>query len=102
MPRAVDDLERDIKKYDAVAGFHFPDELKLPLLLECLPATHKAELELKYAMGQRDYDKVARDLLTHAKENKFSSSRKDPDAMDLGRLETLAREVEECPARVRA
>ena len=60
LPRAVDDLEKDIRGYNKATGFSFPTELKLPLLLECLPASHKAELEMKYTMGQRDYDKVVR------------------------------------------
>ena len=93
LPRAVDDLEKDVKKYNDVTGFKFPEELKLPLLLECLPTSHKSELEMKYTMGQRDYSKVVKDLLTYAKEQRFTH-KKDPNAMDLDSLEKNIRDID--------
>ena len=96
LPRAIDDLEKDVKKYNDVTWFSFSPELKLPLLLECLPATHKTELELKYSMGERNYDKIVRDLLTYSKEHKFEyGPRKDPNAMDLDSLQRLARDLDD-------
>ena len=95
LPRAIDDLEKDVNKYNDVTGFSLLPELKLPLLLECLPATHKTELELKYSMGERNYDKIVRDLLTYSKEHKFDHGpRKDPNAMDLDSLQRLARDLD--------
>ena len=96
LPRAVDDLESDFRKYNARTGHTFPLEWRLPLLLQTLPQSHKDELELKYCMGNRDYETMSSDVVAFAKDRRFAQAEKrDPNAMMVDNLEKMAREAEE-------
>ena len=57
VPAASDMLERDIRHFESNSGTKFPEEWKIPLLLEMIPDAHKNELEMSFAMGERDYNK---------------------------------------------
>ena len=63
VPRAVDELEADFRKYNDTTGYTFPEEWKLPLLLQMLPASHKSELEMKFTMGERDYNTMVKNIV---------------------------------------
>ena len=93
IPRALDDLEKDIASYNRSTGFTFPEEWKLPMLLEVMPASHRQEIELRYTLGAHaNYSHVAKEVLAYANDSRFAQmDRRDPNAMDLDQLRETRR-----------
>ena len=80
VPAAVDVLERDMLGYETRSSVKFPEEWKLPLLLQILPETHRKELEVKFSMGEKNYSKIVANIVGYSNEHRVASQRrKNPD-----------------------
>ena len=63
IPAAVDRLIRDIEGYEQRSTQKSPQEWKLPPLQQLLPEKYKKELEMRYSMGEKDFDKVVSNIV---------------------------------------
>ena len=82
LPAAIDQLEKDIRGYESRSPNSFPQEWKTPLLIQLVPKSHKREVEIKFQMGQRDYAKMAADLMGFSNDQRVREQRGQQD-MDL-------------------
>ena len=87
LPAAVDIFEKEIEAYNRRNPNPFPEEWKLPILLEVIPVTHRRELTMRYGMGERDYKKVRNQIVEYANESRVmkirGSSGTGPVDMDV-------------------
>ena len=70
VPAAVDMLEKEIEHYEARNNQRFPQEFKIPLLLQLLPGAHREQLELKFSMGEKDYAKIAANIVGYSNDQR--------------------------------
>ena len=82
LPAAVDQLEKDLRGYDARSSSPFPENLKMPLLIQMIPKAYKHEIEMKFQMGQRDYAKLAADITRFSNDARVREQRGASD-MDV-------------------
>ena len=90
IPAAVDKLERDFREYELRSPHKFPQEWKLPLLRELLPAAHRKDLDMKFTLGEKDYQKMAQDIVKYVNEHRVTQSRGVKD-MDIDAVEAEKR-----------
>ena len=87
IPAAVDLLEKEISSYEARAANKFPQEWKIPLLIQLLPANMKNEMEMKLTLGERDYNKMVNSIVGYSNEARVTKQRaKHSDDMDVDEL----------------
>ena len=86
LPAAVDQLEKDIRSYEARSPNRFREEFKMPLLIQLVPKAYEKDIEMKFQMGQRDYSKLASDLTTFSNDARIREQRGQQD-MDVDLLQ---------------
>ena len=64
----MDILKEDLKLYEATMGKPFPEDFKIPILLQMVPESHKKELQMKYTPGERDFQRMAENISNFATE----------------------------------
>ena len=55
LPGVVDRFERDLRTYECKACRALPEEWKLLIFTNLVPASHRKEMQHKFRMGVRDY-----------------------------------------------
>ena len=103
LPAAVDAFEKEIDMYNRRNPNNFPEEWKLPILLELIPTSHKRELTTKYTLGERNYKKMRDAIVEFANESRVLKQNQthrgaadmDVDAMEPVRAEAPADYTEE-------
>ena len=97
LPAAIDVLEKDIRGYESSMGAAFPVEWKMPLLLQILPEIYKHELEAKYTMGERDFDRMCENISRFANERRIAEGRgrKDMEVDALNDAKPTSQEKED-------
>ena len=66
VPAAVDRLVRDIDNYEKRSATTFPQEWKLPLLKQIPPEKHRKELEMRFSMGEKDFQKIVTHIVGYS------------------------------------
>ena len=75
LPAALDILKKDLKLYEATMGKPFPEDFKIPILLQMVPESHKKELQMKYTLGERDFQRMAENISNFATEYRIYEHR---------------------------
>ena len=88
LPGAISKLERDIALYVERTGRPFPEEWRVPTLLQLLPKAQAETLKLRYAEGLTDYRQIVANILIFAQTMRFEGAygRGDND-MDIGSVD---------------
>ena len=88
VPGAISKLERDIALYTQRTGKPFPEDWKVPILLQLLPKAQADTLKLRYAEGLTNYRTIVQNLMTFSQTMRFDGAygRGDND-MDIGAVE---------------
>ena len=88
LPGAISKLERDIALYVERTGRTFPEEWRVPTLIQLLPKTQAETLKLRYAEGLTDYKQIVSNILTFSQTMRFEGAygRGDND-MDIGMMD---------------
>ena len=95
VPAAVDRLVRDFEDYEARSKSKFPQEWKIPLLKQLLPAAYKKELEMRFSMGEKNFDKIASNIVGYSNDERVKKQRaKHSDDMDVDNLEAHRQQTE--------
>ena len=58
LPTAIDQLERDLAYHDATAGYTWPEQHKILLLVQLFPATQAQYFKISFMAGQTNFQKV--------------------------------------------
>ena len=89
IPAAIAKFEKDLKVFRERTASEFPEVLKLPLLLQMIPASWKKEFETQFRMpgAHRTYDALANQLLAIGNEERYLSRKRGPNDMDTDALE---------------
>ena len=88
LPAAIDVLEKGFRQYEVTFGVPFPDPLKIPMLLKVLPESHKKDLELKFTLGERSYQKMASSIMGFANTERLRDQQLyGPKDMDVDLLQ---------------
>ena len=74
LPDAIAKLERDVELYERRTDRRFPDEWKVPALLQILPKAQADNLKLRYAEGLTDYRQIVQNLLTFSQTLRFDGA----------------------------
>ena len=82
VPAAVDTLLKEIKFFEAQSEAKVPEEWKMPMLLDILPDQLQTEMEIKFSLGERDFQKMMENVVSYANEHRVLDSRGRAD-MDV-------------------
>ena len=82
LPAAVSKFERDCKTFHERTGEVFPQLLKLPILLQMIPAAWKKEMEAQFRVTGQDksYEKLSQTLIDLGNKERNKDA-KNPDDM---------------------
>ena len=82
LPAAVSKFERDCKTFQERTGELFPQMMKLPILLQMIPAAWKKEMESQFRVNGQDksYEKLSQTLIDLGNKERNTNS-KNPDDM---------------------
>ena len=82
LPAAVSKFERDCKTFHERTGESFPQLLKLPILLQMIPAAWKKEMEAQFRVTGQDksYEKLSQTLIDLGNKERNKDT-KNPDDM---------------------
>ena len=94
LPAAVDQMEKDIRNYEARSANKFPEEWKMPLLIQLVPKAYKKEIEMKFQLGQRDYAKLAAELTAFSNDARVREQFQERGQADMD-VDNLQRENEQ-------
>ena len=98
LPAAADKLEKDIREFEKRAPEKFPEYLKMPLLAQLLPDKVREEVERKFGLGEKDYQKVMDEIVNYSVEQRaVKSGSGGPTPMDL---DSLGAELPQAPSEV--
>ena len=88
IPGAISKLERDIALYGQRTGKSFPEDWKVPVLLQLLPKAQAEQLKIRYAEGLTNYRTIVENLMTFSQTMRFDGAygRGDND-MDIGMVD---------------
>ena len=75
VPAAVDRLVRDIDDYETLSQSKFPMDWKIPLLKQLLPKEYKKELEMRFSMGEKNFEKMASNLVGYSNDGRVQVQR---------------------------
>ena len=98
VPAAADKLEKDIRHYDETNRNPMPDEMKVVLLLKMLPEKYKEDIELKFSLGERNYQKMLRSIVGYSNDQRVSAQRsRNSCDMDVDNLAKTCNEHNNVP-----
>ena len=88
LPAAIDAIMKDLRYYDARGTGTFPDDLKMGLLLQVLPDSHKDYLETHYTMNKelnaRAFHTAVEEITAYANLKRVQAIReRGPASMDV-------------------
>ena len=94
MPAAIAKFEKELKVFREKSGTEFPQMLKLPILMQMIPANWKKEFETQFRnpMVEKTYESLSGQLIGIGTEERYLETRRSGDDMDV---DALAREKRE-------
>ena len=69
LPAAIDMLEKNLRHYETSMGAEFPQEFKIPMLMQILPEAHRKDLQMKYETGQNEFRIICDNISAFATEH---------------------------------
>ena len=84
LPAAIDRMERDLCHYDAMSGHHYPEELKILLLIQLFPERDARHLRMKF--GSVNYQQYRDEVLAFSNEERVAGNHRGGKAMDVDGL----------------
>ena len=79
VPAALDVLQKDLKIFETTMGKAFPEEFKILILLQLVPESHKRKLQMKYTLGERDFQRMVENICSFATEHRIHERRGKKD-----------------------
>jgi hypothetical protein len=77
-----------MEDYEKRSLSKFPPDWKIPLLKQILPKEHKKELELRFSMGEKNFEKIAANIVGYSNDERVKAQRaKHANDMDVDNLE---------------
>ena len=61
--------------YETTMGNAFLEEFKIPILLQLLPESDKRELQMKYTLAERDFQRMVENICSFAKAHRIYEHR---------------------------
>ena len=100
LPASIAKFEKDLKIFRERTESEFPEVLKLPILIQMIPANWKKEFETQFRTpgSTKTYDSLVAQLLSIGNEERYNA-RRGPDDMDTDAVEAArAKSLEGKPA----
>ena len=72
LPAAIDRMERDLRHYDAMSGHHYPEELKILLLIQLFPERDARHPRKKF--GSVNYQQYRHEVLAFSNEERIAEN----------------------------
>ena len=83
LPAAIDHLERDLAHHDAMAGYKWPEQHKILLLVQmCLEALAQY-LKITFVADQTDFQKVRDSILRYSNTERLADTYRGAKAMEI-------------------
>ena len=96
VPAAVDRLVRDIDDYETRSQSGFPADWKTLLLKQLLPKEYKKELEMRFSMGEKNFEKIAANIVGYSNDERVRAQRvKHSNGMDVDNIEAAKQQREQ-------
>ena len=87
LPGAIDKWEQSVKQYEERSSELFPEVMKMPVLMQMVPAKNLEQILYKYRMGSdKNYQKFSQNLVEFSIESRYEARRAGGNDMDVDAL----------------